>query len=204
MTVFGIVILLRAWIVSIKFKQILTINDYRSYQWLGVQILIVFFAIAYAVHGVTLGDFIELPIDLTTLVTLVYFFGSIFVIVTLLATNNMIVAILGSKISDRDAIDIFRDRMGIEEEIAHLNDQFVVNCSFCAKIVKYSVADVVRSHVNILDRGVSVVNTFGVRSFILRPSHKCKDGRREMTIIHDDALAFRAVDNSRLIAGEDF
>jgi hypothetical protein len=63
---------------------------------------------------------------------------------------------------------------------------------------------VVRSHAKVLDRGVSVVSTFGVRSFILRPSHKCKDGRREMTIIHDDALAFRAVDNSRLIAGEDF
>ncbi|MCE7735294.1 MAG: hypothetical protein GPJ54_10480 [Candidatus Heimdallarchaeota archaeon] len=204
LTLIGVIILLISMNVSRKFKEILTANDYRSYQWLGVQILILFFAIAYTIHGVTLGDLIELPIDLTTLVTLVYFFGGIFVIVTMLATNNMIVAILGQKLSDKNAIDMFIERFGIEEKIDHLSDQFEVNCSFCKKNINYSVADVVRSHAKVLDRGMSVVSTFGVRSFILRPSHKCKEGRREMTIIHDSTLAFRAVDNSRLIAGEDF
>jgi hypothetical protein len=94
LTIIGIIILLLGWNVSRKFKGILSTNDYRTYQWIGVQVLIMFFAIAYTIHGISFSDFLELPIDLTTLVTLVYFFGSIFVIVTLVATNNMVVAIL--------------------------------------------------------------------------------------------------------------
>ena len=65
------------------------------------------------------------------------------------------------------------------------------------------MADVVRSNARLLERGIGVINTFGVRSFILRPTHKCESGRRETTVIHDNNLAYRAVDHSRLLMGED-
>lgn len=206
LTSLGILVLLRSINVSQKFKEILSINDYKTFQWFMVQVLMLFFTIAYFIHLVSLTDFFDVSdyIDLTTLVTLVYFFGGIFVIVTIIATNNMIVSILGGKLTDEEANDLFIKTLGIDEKIAHLHTTFDVNCQFCEKQIKYKIADVVRSHAKVLDRGVSVMSTFGVRSFILRPSHKCKEGRREMTIIHDDSLAYRAVDNSRLIAGEDF
>ena len=203
LTFFGILIILSAINISRKFKEILVINDYRTYQWLGVQVLMFFFIVAYFVHLISLANLFELPIDLTTLVTLVYFFGGVFVIVTLIATNNMIVWILGAKLSDNEATDLFLERLGIEDDPLHLKSTFDVNCKFCEKQINYKIADVVRSHAKVLDRGVSVMNTFGVRSFVLRPSHKCRDGRREMTIIHDDSLAYRAVDNSRIIMGGD-
>ena len=63
LTSLGILVILRSINVSRNFKEILSINDYKTFQWFLVQVLMLFFTIAYIIHLVSLTDFFELPID---------------------------------------------------------------------------------------------------------------------------------------------
>ena len=202
LTIIGIFALLVSFFLIRNFKEILRINDYNINQWNLVSLLVVFFGLAYSAHLIIVFNFVSPPFSILLLVSMVYFFGSVFVIVTMRTTNRMIQGILGDKISDEDTYQIFLNRVGGEHDgFKHLRDDFHITCEFCNKELDYNIPLVIRSHARVLDRGVTVMNTFGVRSFILRPSHTCQSGRREITVVHDEQLSFRAIDNSRLIFG---
>jgi hypothetical protein len=159
-----------------------------------------FFIVGYLVHILFYADIIELPVDSLFMTTLVYFFGAVFVIVTIDSISDTVTSILGKEISDDEALQMFAYAFGLDESEI-VKHKFPLECSSCNENIDYSIADVVRNNINHIHRGITVQTTFGVRSFILRPTHRCTDGRREVTVIHDDNLSFRSVDQSRIIIG---
>jgi len=196
----GVILLISSIFKTLKFYNILKSNKFHSKKWVIVIVLIFFFVVGYLVHALNVFDFFELPINPILLVSLIYFFGAIFVFIAMRSTYSMVRTILGDIISNEKAIEIFLKRTEFKtEELPHLYDKFTITCKSCNCNISYDVADVVRQHSNLADKGVIVESTFGVKSIILRPTHKCKDGLREIIAIHDNSLAFRSVDQSRII-----
>ncbi len=196
--VIGMIILLFSLFFDTRVIHILKTNDYSIRKFIGVGILLLGFLLGYALLVLVNLNFIELNIDPLTIVGLVYFFGAIFTWVALDSTRTILHSILGEKISDEEANKMFREFTGVDEKL-DLTRKFEFECENCARNIIYSVADVVRANAAMLERGISVETVFGVKSFILRPQHRCRNGRREFTIIHDNELRVRSQEKSRLL-----
>jgi hypothetical protein len=199
----GVILLLSSIITVFKFTKILSVNEYDKKQWLIITVLIVFFIAGYSIHALDVFKILSLPIDSALMVSLIYFFGAVFVIMAMRSTHSLVKSILGEILSEDKAIALFLARLGAEkEEFKHLRDTFSIPCEHCNSKINYTVADVIRQHATIGDKGVNVQTTFGIRSILLRPTHKCIDGRREIICVHDNDLAYRSIDQSRIILGE--
>ena len=202
----GVLLLLLSLIFVWRIFFLMRINSYSGVQWLIVSLLIIGFAVGYTFHLLIVLEYINPIVDPVLVVSGVYFAGSIFVIFAVRSSLNAVSMILGGRISEDTAIHMFLERIGSVDtnEFPHLSDQFSFKCNECNKDIHYTIADVIRQHSKLKDKGVSVQTTFGVHNFILRHSHICNEGRREMTLIHDNDLAYRAIDRSRIILGDGF
>jgi hypothetical protein len=185
---------------TLKFYKILKTNKFHSNKWILVISLIFLFIIGYVIHTLNVFNFFEFPVSPILLVSLIYFFGAVFVLITMQSTFTMVKSILGDVVSNEKAIEIFLEKTQLtREELPYLENNFTVNCNSCKCNITYNVADVIRQHFNLSDKGVIVESTFGIKSIILRPHHKCDDGLREIIVIHDHTLAFRSKDQSKTI-----
>lgn len=197
--VIGMIILVLSMFNNSKVISALKINEYPIKKFIGVFILLLGFLGGYALLVlVNLGIF-QLPIDPISIVGIIYLGGAIFTWVATDSTNTIINSILGKKISDEMARKIFVEYTGVPETV-DLSQSYEFVCEGCKKVIQYSIADVVRANAAMLERGISVESVFGVKSYILRPQHRCGDnGRREFTVIHDSELQVRSREKSRLL-----
>lgn len=203
LVILGVFMLLSSIYTVFKFMEVLKVNEFEKNQWLIIIVLIFFFVIGYSIHALDVFNVFTFPVDPALMVSLIYFFGAVFVIKAMTSTKNMVKSILGEILTDDKAYVIFLKRLRAEKtEFSHLKDSFSVDCEHCNKKISYTVPDVVRQHANIGDKGVNIQTTFGVRSILLRPTHKCIGGRREIITVHDGDLAYRSIDQSRIIFGE--
>lgn len=203
LVVLGVLMLVLSINTVRKFMNVLKINEFPRNQWILIIVLIFFFVIGYTIHALDVFEVFSFPVDPALMVSLIYFFGAVFVIRAMLSTQALVKSILGEILTDEKAYEVFLERLGSKgETFPHLNDTFVIDCEHCNSKVSYSIADVVRQHANVRDKGVNIQTTFGVRSIILRPTHKCTEGRREIVTIHDGDLAYRSIDQSRIIFGD--
>jgi hypothetical protein len=204
LTIAGIIFLIFSLYYTIRIVRLLSINYYEFKRWGFVFLLLLGFVLGYGLLIGTQISNITLPVDPLQIVAIVYFFGAIFTLVTLGTVRNMLTSILGSEISNEKAIQVFRDYTNLTNSGIDLTQQFAFDCDFCDTNVSYSIADVVRSNITALDRGIAVEDIFGTKSFILRPTHRCHGGRREFNIIHDNDLEIRSIEQSRIIYGGQF
>ena len=202
LTAVGVLILITTITTLALVMRLLGKRAFSNRRWIFVQIMLVFFVVGYVINALEMAgiDIIPVANDLL-IVSFVYFFGGIFTIVTIIAIRNMLRDILGKHIPDEEAIGIFLKITETDRVLSNLNDMFVVKCEVCNKVLTYTVADVVRDHAFTLERGIQVEEVFGTVSYKLHPVHKCKDGRREICVVHDNNLASRSVEENRLIYG---
>jgi hypothetical protein len=202
LTVFGILILSSSIFTLALVMRLLRKRAYSRRRWIFVQILLFFFVIGYTINMLALlgRDYLgQLGVTAQTMVSLVYFFGGIFTIVTILAIRNMLRDVLGKDIPDDEALKTFIRITGVDTIPEHILDTFSITCEVCEENVNYTIADLVRNHAFTLERGIQVEEVFGTRSFKIRPVHKCQDGRREITVVHDDKLEIRNIEDNRLL-----
>lgn len=203
LVVLGVLMLLLSIKTVKNFMEILKVNEFPRNEWILIMILIFFFVVGYTIHALDVFKVFSFPLDPALMVSLIYFFGAVFVIRAMLSTQAMVKSILGEVLTDEKAYKIFLKRLGAENEsFPHLNDTFTIDCEHCNKKISYTIADVVRQHANARDKGVNVQTTFGIRTVVLQPTHKCVDGRREIVTVHDGDLAYRSIDKSRIIFGD--
>jgi len=185
-----------------KFSKVLKHNHYTIKKWVVVIILFVIFIVGYCIDILDIFNIYKLPINSGLMMSLTYFVATIFYFVLVNSTSSLVKNILGDVVSDDIAFKIALKRINInKEELEHLFDKFEINCESCNKNYVYSLADIVRQHYKLSDKGINVETTFGVKSLILRPTHKCTEGRREIIVIHDSNMAYRSIDHSRIILG---
>ncbi len=200
LTAIGVLILISSITALTIVMRLLGRRAYSRRRWWIVQIMLFFFVVGYIINALEMMGFTIIPLENKLLiVSLVYFFGAIFTIVTILAIRTMLRDILGKQMNDEEAIGIFSELTGVDKNTPHLTNSFFVICEICEKDIIYTVADVVRDHAFTLERGIQKEEVFGTKSFKLRPVHKCKDGRREITVVHDDSLAVRSIEENRLL-----
>jgi len=185
-----------------RISKILKFNKYVTKFWTFINVIIVFILIGYLIHALNVFNLVEMPIEPGLIINLVYFLGSIFAFMSINSANSLIKTILGDLVTDAKAYEVAIERIGIhEEKLVFLYDEFTIHCVKCEENISFTVADVVRQHYKRADKGINVESTFGVKSIILRPTHKCNEERREMITVHDSTLAYRSLDQSRIILG---
>lgn len=204
-TVFGIIFLIFSIFIIMKYVHILSGNGYKTTRWNIVLLLIVFFIVSYSFQAAVLGNFIEKTIDPMIVISAVYFFGAVFVLILTRSFNSVVIEVLGELINDDDAWQIACQRLGDGNlPLSTVTRKYEIECEHCKKNIQYSLADVIRANTQTMDKGIQIQATFGIVSYLLRPTHKCVNGRREILVIHDQDLEFRAIDRSRLLWGTQF
>lgn len=196
----GIILLILSINYFNKFSKTLIKNEYSIKKWRFINFLIIFFIVSYAILSLNILGLLSLPFNPIILIGLITFFGAIFVLLLMQSTYSLIKNILGEEISDNEAIKIFLNYVDKEEkDFEHLHDNFDIQCKSCERTISYSIAEVIKQNYCLPDKGVSIQEVFGVQTFILRPSHKCKLGRREIDVVHDQSLAYRSsMDKTRI------
>lgn len=197
-----IVILFSIW-STIKVGRTLKINKYSGNLWFFVVLpMLILFLLGYGVFVLIQLDLYELPISYDFIVLLVYFFGALFTLVTLRSVRKMQVNILGKDMSNEDAYHVFENFIhnnGITMKSTLQDEKFNIQCSDCHEKVEYTIPDLIRSNAENIERGITIEKIFGTINYILYPVHRCGDGRREHTVVHDDKFDVRSVEKSRLI-----
>jgi hypothetical protein len=204
MTLVGIGFLLISVSRSQQIVELLQNNIYPTGAWNVILLMLVGFALGYATLVFQVFGFITLPISTEMVVAFVYFFGAIFTVFTTGAVKQNLTGILGKIMSDDEAKIHFNNFAGISENGSNtidLSKVYSIVCEHCTNHVNYKVTDIVKSNAVALDRGISVEDIFGTKSYILRPSHRCLEGRRETTVVHDKNLEIRSIEGSRIIYG---
>lgn len=193
----SLALLISSVFVALKFNKILISNKFSSKKWIIVIVLIFFFIFLYII---SIFNIFKSPIKVKPLMSLIYFFGALFVFITMRSTYSMVKIIFGGDILNDKAIDIFLEITKFQkEELPHLFDTFIINCKYCNCDISYNVASVVKQHSSLNDKGIKIESIFGLKSIVLRPNHKCNNDLREIVVIHDNLLAFRSIDQTRIL-----
>ena len=202
LTVLGVLILATSISLMVLIIKLLRKRQYGIKRWIIVTTLLFFFVVGYIINALEIMEIEIIPIPPILMVSLVYFFGAIFTLVTIWSIRTLISDILGKEMSDKNAIEEFVKISGIDPEHKNLRVRNTFHCKHCEQDISFTIADVVRYHASTLERGIKVEEVFGTTSYVLRPVHKCKDGRREVNVIHDENLEVRSIEDSRLLFGD--
>ncbi len=198
----GIVLLISSLQFIRKITKILVVYEYKTSLWFVISVLVVGFIIGYLVHTFDVFNFFKMPINPALMVSLIYFFGAIFVFISLRTTQRLIKTILGDVISEEEAFKVALTRIDIEPtKLKHFQDTFNLQCDYCKRNVSYSLASIVNQHATLPNKGIKIIEIFGVKSIVLSTSHKCEGGRREIEVSHDDTMAFRSINDSKITIG---
>lgn len=196
----GAIILLTGFYYSLRIIRILR-EEQLARPWMILAGMIVFFIFGYLFMVLSrggVGRFSEINAD--SVVAYVFFFGSIFVLVTAYLNKNLFTSIFGLEMSEKDAVEKFVSHMNLSQDQINRNliRKFSVSCDHCGQTVAYSIPDIVRMHPQ-LDRGVVLKRGMGTENFIFYVRHHCKDSYREIPVMHDRDLEYRSMSKSRLV-----
>jgi len=169
--------------------------------WIVLSTLISFFFVGYLLTALKfLG--IELMPDLTLegLVTALFFFGAVFVLMLAKLNRDLFANIFGIGMSDIEAVGLFSEHIdkSVEEVQSLIKPQYSVTCDVCNQSVKYSMPDIVRAHPR-LDRGVVVEDAMGGVNYLMYVRHYCQQEYREIPVRHDSQFEYRSHRPSRLV-----
>jgi hypothetical protein len=117
-----------------------------------------------------------------------------------LLNRDLFANIFGIQMSDRQAITKFLrfSKMGEQLDAAELTKKYSIRCDNCGKVIRYSLADIVRAHPH-LERGIIFEQAMGGKNFTMYLRHRCRDGLREIPVFHDCRLEYRSQKPSRLL-----
>ena len=199
LTMAGILILLTSTLLLLLTLRIIRANTYSTLKWNLVLLLLLFFIIGYIYNLLTLLNDKLVLIAPLTMVAMVYFFGSIFTLITMYSIRTFTREVLGDYMNDEKALELFIQHTGVDPTLPALKQKFRVTCDKCQQSITYTFASIVKQHHTALEKGVQTVEVFGTTSYYLIPIHKCIDGRRGIPVVHDHNLELRSVEPSKLL-----
>ncbi len=186
----------------VAFRIIRILRNYNlGRPWIILTTLIAFFLFGYMYTALRfLGINLVSGLSLENLTTVIFFFGSIFVVTLSVVNLNLMKNVFGSGISDTEALNKFSQHIGmpIRKVRSLVKKNYAVKCDTCNMAVHYSIPNVVRAHPQI-ERGVVVDKGMGITSYRLYVRHFCGNGFREIPVSHDHQLEYRAKRPSRLV-----
>jgi len=194
----GAVILLFGLYYSIRIIMILK-NFNLARPWILLFSLISFFLFGYIFTALRFLNINLMPnVSLENLVTAIFFFGAVFVLILAFLNRNLFASIFGLDLSDTRAIQQFSDhvKIPVREIVARIKPEYTVMCDVCNQPVKYSIPDIVRSHPR-LERGILVEKAMGGVNYRFFIRHYCNKEYREIPVRHDSNFEFRSHGPSR-------
>jgi hypothetical protein len=194
----GAVILLVGFGFVVSIIRILRVYGLAR-QWVILSILIAFFFLGYIFTALLFLDIAMVPIvTLEGLVTAIFFFGAIFVLILAVLNRSLFSDIFGVGLDDHKAYQIFAEHVGMpaRKVMAMTRAEYSVACEICTDDVKYSIPDLVRSHPR-LDRGVVVERAMGGVNYRFYVRHYCGKELREIPVRHDSQFEYRSHRPSR-------
>jgi hypothetical protein len=167
--------------------------------WIWLAGLISFFFLGYVLTALRfLNINLMGGVSLDNLVTAIFFFGAVFVLILAVLNRNLFADIFGVGLSDSKAMKRFAAQVGlpVRQIIPLVKREYAVTCDVCQKQVKYSIPDIVRAHPR-LERGVIVENAMGAVSYRFFVRHFCGKEYREIPVRHDRQFEYRSQGPSR-------
>jgi hypothetical protein len=139
-------------------------------------------------------------LSLESLITAIFFFGAVFVLVLAILNRNLLANIFGIGLSDSKALKLFSEHIKIptRQVISLIKPEYFVTCDICHQSVKYSIPDIVRAHPR-LERGVIVERAMGGVTYQFFIRHYCEKEYREIPVRHDSQFEYRSHGPSRLV-----
>lgn len=131
-------------------------------------------------------------------------------ILTLFAAQNQILVSLHNQringmkaflpLDDNSAIRKFLKHAGIPTNVdtANFKRIYSIHCPNCGQMVKYSIADIVRSFPT-LQQGIEISNRMGTRMYLFNVRHTCGDQIIDLPVQHDHNLEYRSIKPPRLV-----
>lgn len=182
---------------AIKIYKILELNKVKSIKFLVIIALIILIILAFLF---SIFNYTKLPISANLILSAICFFVTVLVFISMQYIHSIVKSIYGGIISNKEAINLFLKRVDIKKtSLIHLNDNFLINCKHCESEISYNIASIVRQHLSLKNKGIEVEAVFGVKSFYLYNNHNCNGDLREIITLHDNSLAFRSIDRTRII-----
>jgi len=169
--------------------------------WIMLSMLISFFFIGYVFTALRFLNINLLPgLSLENLISAIFFFGAVFVLVLAILNRNLLANIFGIGLSDSKAIKLFSEYINLptQEVISLVKPEYYVTCDTCQQSVKYSIPDIVRAHPR-LERGVIVDRAMGGVSYRFFIRHYCENEYREIPVRHDNQFEYRSHGPSRIV-----
>ena len=167
--------------------------------WIMLTTLISFFFLGYIFTALRFLNIDLMPgLSQESLITAIFFFGAVFVLVLAVLNRNLIANIFGIGLSDSKAIKLFSEYVQIppRQIIAMIKPEYLVTCDVCGQPVKYSIPDIVRAHPR-LERGVIVEKAMGGVNYRFFIRHYCGKQYREIPVRHDSQFQYRSHGPSR-------
>lgn len=198
--ILGAVILMVGLFYTLKIISILK-NFNLARPWILLFSLISFFLFGYIFTALRFLNINLFPgLSLEDLVTAIFFFGAVFVLILAFLNRNLFSSIFGMGLSDSKAILLFSEHVKIpaREIISKTKPEYSVTCDNCNQAVKYSIPDIVRAHPR-LERGVIVEKAMGGINYRFFVRHYCNKEYREIPVRHDSNFEFRSHGPSRLV-----
>ena len=202
----AIVVIIGAVILSIgliyTFRIIGILRQFDlSRPWIILSTLISFFFMGYIFIALRFLNIDLIPsLSLEILVTSIFFFGALFVLVLAVLNRNLFASIFGVGIDDSKAIRLFSEhiKLPLNQVVSMIKPEYSVTCDVCKQPVKYSIPDIVRAHPH-LDRGVVVERAMGGVNYRFFVRHFCEKAYREIPVRHDNKFEYRSQRPSRLV-----
>jgi hypothetical protein len=200
----AVIVIVGAVILSVGlifvFRIIAILRKYKlARPWIWLAGLISFFFIGYVLTALRFMNIdLMAGASLENLVTAIFFFGAVFVLILAVLNRNLFADIFGIGLSDSKAMKRFAAHVGlpVRQIIPLVKREYAVTCDVCQKPVKYSIPDIVRAHPR-LERGVIVENAMGAVSYRFFVRHFCGKEHREIPVRHDGQFDYRSQGPSR-------
>jgi hypothetical protein len=200
----AIIVIIGAVILSIGLSFALRIIAIlRKYKlarpWIWLSSLISFFFFGYVFTALRFMNINLMPgVSLESLVTAIFFFGAVFVLVLAILNVNLFANIFGTGLSDSKAMKLFAThvKLPVRQIIPLIKREFSVTCDICQEPVKYTIPDIVRAHPR-LERGVIVEKAMGGVNYRFFVRHYCEKEYREIPVRHDSQFEYRSQGPSR-------
>lgn len=172
-----------------------------SRPWTTLTVLISFFFLGYIVTALRFLNIDLIPsISSEFLITAIFFFGALFVLILAILSRNLFISIFGVEIDDKTAIAKFSEFVELPEKQVKslIKPEYSVICDVCNQKISYSIPDIVRAHPR-LERGVVIDKAMGGLSYQFFIRHYCSNEYREIPVRHDNKFDYRSQRPSRLV-----
>ena len=200
----AIIVIIGAVILSVGlafiFNIVIILRKFRlARPWIWLSGLISFFFIGYVFTALRFLNIDLFPgVSLENLVTAIFFFGAVFVLILAILNRYLFANIFGIGMSDSKAMKQFamHIKLPVRQVIHLLKHEYTVTCDICHQPVKYTIPDIVRAHPRI-ERGIMVENAMGGVNYRIYVRHYCHNEYREIPVRHDGKFEYRSQGPSR-------